>query len=302
MVGRAVTRQLHANFDGEILTRTRTELDLCSQPQVDDFFATETPDCVIFAAAKVGGILANTAYPAEFAYENAMMAINAIHAAHRYGTRRFLYLGSSCIYPIDCPRPIQESSLLASPLEPTNEAYALAKIMGLKMCQYYRRQYGVLFHSAMPANLYGPGDNYHPDNSHVIPGLIRRFHDAKTAGSPSVPVWGTGRPRREFLHVDDLAAALVHLLTLNDPPDWVNVGTGTDISIARLAQLVAQTVGYEGKITQDASKPDGTPVKCTDPTIINQTGWRPTIELEEGLRATYQDFLASEQTQTTRSV
>lgn len=307
MVGRAVTRQLEAlrlvsRFRGEVLTRSRTELDLCSQTEVEDFFAKEKPDCVIFAAAKVGGIQANATYPAEFAYENAMMAANAIHAAFRHQCQRFLFLGSTCIYPRNCPQPIREASLLTSPLEPTNEAYALAKIMGLKMCQYYRRQHGVMFHSAMPTNLYGPGDNYHPNNSHVIPGLIRRFHDAKIAGSPDVSVWGSGRPRREFLHVDDLAAAIMHLLSLAEPPDWVNVGTGKDVTIAELAQLVAKSVGYQGEIIQDSTKPDGTPVKCTDTTIINQSGWQPTMELEEGLQATYQDFLASSRTQTTRSV
>ena len=231
-----------------------------------------------------------------------MMATAAIDSAHRAGVPRFLFLGSTCIYPRMAPQPITEDALLTGPLEPTNEAYALAKIMGLKLCEYYQRQHGVTYHSAMPTNLYGPGDNYHPDNSHVIPGLIRRFHDAKAKGDESVTVWGSGRPRREFLHVDDLAAALLHLLSVDDPPSWVNVGTGVDLTIADLARLVAKVVGYEGEIHQDESKPDGTPVKRTDITAITSTGWQPSIELEAGLVSTYADFVKSEQQQTVRAV
>lgn len=291
MVGGAVIRRLGQQADAsEVVTRTREQLDFCRQADVEDFFQEEKPDCVVFAAAKVGGIHANATYPAEFGYENTVMAANAIHAAYQSGVKRFLFLGSTCIYPRHAPQPIPEDSLLTSPLELTNEAYALAKIMGLKLCQYYRQQYGVLFHSAMPTNLYGPGDNYHPDNSHVIPGLIRRIDEAKRLDAPSVTVWGTGTPRREFLHVDDLASATLHLIGLSDPPDWVNVGTGTDIAIRDLALMIASIVGYQGEVVQDTSKPDGTPVKCTDTTRINQTGWKPQIRFEDGLAATYQDF------------
>lgn len=302
MVGRAVLRQLASVFQGEVLTRTRSQLDLCDQRAVADYFADARPECVVFAAAKVGGIHANATYPAEFAYDNMMMAANAIHAAYQNQTKRFLFLGSTCIYPRECPQPIQESSLLTGPLEPTNEAYALAKIAGLKLCQHYRNQYGVLFHSAMPTNLYGPGDNYHPDNSHVIPGLIRRFHEAQQSGEKSVSVWGSGKPRREFLHVDDLATAIIHLIGLENPPDWVNVGTGVDLPIADLANLIAETVGFDGEIVQDASKPDGTPVKRTDTTIINKTGWSPEMNLKEGLQSAYQDFLRSVDAHQLRSL
>ncbi|TWU01806.1 GDP-L-fucose synthase family protein [Neorhodopirellula pilleata] len=302
MVGRAVLRQLEPVFQGEVLTRTRSQLDLCDQRAVADFFADARPDCVVFAAAKVGGIHANATYPAEFAYENMMMAANAIHAAYQNQTERFLFLGSTCIYPRACPQPIQESSLLTGPLESTNEAYALAKIAGLKLCQHYRNQYGVLFHSAMPTNLYGPGDNYHHDNSHVIPGLIRRFHEAHRAGAKTVSVWGSGKPRREFLHVDDLAAAIVHLIGLQNPPDWVNVGTGVDLPVADLAALIAETVGFEGEIVQDESKPDGTPVKRTDTTVINNTGWFSQINLRDGLQSAYQDFVQSIESERLRSV
>lgn len=295
MVGSALLRQLAKRAVPKplVLTRSRVELDLCNQAAVESFFASEKPDCVLFAAAKVGGIHANATYPAEFGYQNTAMAMNTIHAAHRHAVRRFLFLGSTCIYPRLTPQPIPEGSLLAGPLEPTNEAYALAKIMGLKLCQYYRQQYGVMFHSAMPTNLYGPGDNYHPENSHVIPGLIRRIHDAKIRGDESVTVWGSGTPRREFLHVDDLATALLHLIALSDPPNWVNVGTGADLTIAQLARKIADVVGFDGKILQDMTKPDGTPVKRTDTSRINTTGWFPKIKLDDGLKCTYADFLKS---------
>jgi GDP-L-fucose synthase len=294
MVGRAIVRRLQSLGVGSILTADHSTLDLTRQADTEAFFDDHRPDMVIFAAAKVGGIHANNTYPAQFMYDNLAMATNAIEAAYRSGVSRFLFLGSTCIYPRMAPQPIQESALLTSPLEQTNEAYALAKIAGLKMCQYYRRQYGVLFHSAMPTNLYGPGDNYHPQDSHVLPALIRRFHEAKLHAAPVVTVWGSGTPRREFLHVDDLAAGLVHLLQLPDPPDWVNVGTGVDLTIAEVARLVAKVVGYEGQIEFDRTKPDGTPVKCTDISAIQATGWTPAIDLETGLHSTYQDFLSGE--------
>jgi GDP-L-fucose synthase len=293
MVGSAVLKLLANRFPTIIpILRTRQELNLCSSGEVEAFFQETKPDAVIFAAAKVGGILANATYPVEFLSENIQMATNAIGAAARANVKRFLYLGSTCIYPKHAPQPLVESSLLSSPLEPTNEAYALAKIVGLKLCQYYRREYGLNYHSAMPTNLYGPGDNYHPDHSHVIPGLLRRFHQAKIDQAPSVSLWGSGTPRREFLFVDDLAQALLHLLSLESPPDWVNIGTGKDVSISELAHLVAKTVGYQGQITLDPSKPDGTPLKRTDPSLINSTGWQAETPLELGLQKTLQDFLS----------
>ena len=302
MVGKAVNRALVNAGAENLILKTRDELDLCNQAAADQFFRDHTPEVVIFAAAKVGGIHANNTYPAEFIYENLMMAANTIHAAYRHGVERFLFLGSTCIYPRMSPQPMPEGCLLSGPLEKTNEAYALAKISGLKMCQFYRSQYGVLFHSAMPTNLYGPGDNYHPDNSHVLPAMIRRFHEAKENGIPEVEIWGTGKPRREFLHVDDLADAVLHLVQLEDPPNLVNVGTGTDVTIRELAEQIAETVGYQGKITQDPSKPDGTPVKRTDISLIESTGWRPTIPLADGIRRTYQDFLKETQAQILREV
>ncbi len=302
MVGAAVVRALEARGAGKIIRKTREELDLCNQESVGRFFATSKPEVVIFAAAKVGGIHANNSFPAEFLYQNLMMAANCIHAAWQNGTKRFLFLGSTCIYPRMAPQPMPESCLLSGPLEQTNEAYALAKIAGLKMCEHYRHQYGVAFHSAMPTNLYGPGDNYHPEHSHVLPALIRRFHEAKINGDREVVIWGSGTPRREFLHVDDLAEALLHLVALENPPDLVNIGTGTDLTIAELARLVAQTVGFEGEIVQDTSKPDGTPVKRTDTSLINGTGWEPTIGLADGIRQTYADFLSELENSSLRSV
>jgi GDP-L-fucose synthase len=293
MVGSAVLKLLANRFPTITpILRTRQELNLCSSGDVEAFFQETKPDAVIFAAAKVGGILANATYPVEFLSENIQMATNAIGAAARANVKRFLYLGSTCIYPKHAPQPMVESSLLSSPLEPTNEAYALAKIVGLKLCQYYRKEYGLNYHSAMPTNLYGPGDNYHPDHSHVIPGLLRRFHQAKIDEAPSVSLWGSGTPRREFLFVDDLAQALLHLLSLESPPDWVNIGTGKDVSILELAHLVAKTIGYQGQITLDPSKPDGTPLKRTDPSLINSTGWQAETPLELGLQKTLQDFLS----------
>ena len=302
MVGSAVIRALESSGVNEIITRTRAELDLTNQAAVEGFFADQKPDSVMFCAAKVGGILANNSYPAEFIYQNLMMAANSIHQSYASNVGRFLFLGSTCCYPRMAPQPMPESCLLTGPLEETNEAYAIAKISGLKMCHHYRTQYGVTFHSAMPTNLYGPGDNYHPDHSHVLPALIRRFHEAQKKNVAEVSVWGTGTPRREFLHVDDLANALVHLLKLNDPPNLVNIGTGTDISIAELAKLIAKTVGFSGDIVMETSKPDGTPVKRTDISEIQKTGWSPNIPLEEGIVRTYQDFLKETQANTVRSV
>ncbi len=292
MVGGALVRRFATEPDTSLLLRTRRELDLSNQAAVDAFFATEKPDVAIIAAAKVGGIHANHTYPAEFLFENLAIAANTIHSAYRHGTKRLLFLGSSCIYPKLAPQPMPEDCLLTSALEPTNEAYAIAKITGLKLCQYYRKQYGVLFHSAMPTNLYGPGDNYHPQNSHVLPALIRRFDEARELGKPEVTAWGTGAPKREFLHVDDLAAACHFLLQQNNPPDWINVGTGTDVTIRELTETVATVTGYRGKITWDSSKPDGTPRKLMDVSRLTALGWRAQITLREGIEKTYATFCA----------
>lgn len=304
MVGAAVLRHLRelGVEDDDLITRDRTQLDLSRQTDVEQFFGSVKPDVVIFAAAKVGGIHANNTYPAEFIYDNLMMAANSIHAAYESGVSRFLFLGSTCIYPRMAPQPMPEDCLLTGPLESTNEAYALAKISGLKLCQHYRAQYGVTFHSAMPTNLYGPGDNYHPENSHVLPAMIRRFHEAVESNAEEVVVWGTGTPRREFLYVDDLARGLVHLATVNDPPDLVNVGTGTDVSIRELAELVAKTTGFNGRILQDTSRPDGTPVKLTNIDLIRSTGWEPSIKLVDGIKHTFNDYLASLREKRLRSV
>jgi GDP-L-fucose synthase len=274
----------------QILTATRDQLDLCNQQAVFDFLASEKPEIVIIAAAKVGGIHANSTYPADFIYENLVIAANLIEGSRRAAVPRVLFLGSSCIYPKMAPQPMPEDCLLTSPLEASNEAYAIAKIAGLKLCQHYRAQHGLVYHSAMPTNLYGPGDNYHPENSHVIPALIRRFHEAKETGASSVTIWGTGTPCREFLHVDDLATACFHLLSLDSPPDWVNVGVGEDITILQLATLVAETVGFQGEILTDPSKPDGTPRKLLDISKIKSTGWTPQVDFRNGLAAAYQDF------------
>ncbi|MFN7874604.1 MAG: GDP-L-fucose synthase family protein [Pirellula sp.] len=302
MVGAAVCRRLQREPKVEVITRTRKELDLCDERAVFQFFESEKPATVIFASAKVGGIHANRTFPVEFLSDNLRQELATIHASYANGVKRFLFLGSTCIYPRMAQQPIREDELLKSPLEQTNEAYALAKIAGLKLCQYFRQQYGVMYHSAMPTNLYGPGDNYHPDHSHVLPGMIRRFHEAKQSGAESVTIWGTGTPQREFLHVDDLADAIVHLCQLDNPPDWVNVGTSTDITIWELANMVAKTVGFSGRILTDPSKPDGTPKKLTDTTLLRSTGWAPKIGLEEGLRQTYQDFLNEMQIGALREV
>ena len=300
MVGSAVVRTLRARGFENIVTRTRSELDLTDQHAVRDFMAAEKPDVAVIAAAKVGGIHANNTYPAEFMLENLAIAQNTIDGAYRAGTPRLLFLGSTCIYPKFAEQPIQESSLLTSALEPTNEAYAIAKIAGLKMCEYYRRQYGVCYHSAMPTNLYGAGDTYHPQNSHVLPALIRRFHEAKANNTAEVAIWGTGTPLREFLHADDAAEGIVHLLELENPPEWVNLGCGTDISIGDLAHLVKDAVGYEGELTFDTSKPDGTPRKLTDISLIQSTGWSPRIPIEKGVAMAYQSFLEEQAAGTLR--
>ncbi len=302
MVGSALVRRLSKELTVETLTCPRSQLDLCDQAAVTDYFRREKPTAVIFAAAKVGGIYANNTFPVEFLTDNLRAQLATITAAYETGVKRFLFLGSTCIYPRMAKQPISEDQLLTSPLEKTNEAYALAKIAGLKLCEYYRRQYNVLFHSAMPTNLYGPGDNYHPDHSHVLPAMLRRFHEAKQSGQPSVMIWGSGTPRREFLYVDELADALVHLLTLDNPPDWVNVGSGVDLSIYELAQLVSKVVGFKGKIELDRTKPDGTPRKLTDITLLKSTGWQPKLQLEEGLKLTYQAFLKETASSELRSV
>ena len=291
MVGAAVCRRLANDTSVEVTTASRSELDLTDRRSVDRFFDQEKIDTVIFAAARVGGIVANNSYPVEFLTDNVSMAVNAISSAYEHKVPRFVFLGSTCVYPRNCPQPIREESLLTGPLEQTNEAYAIAKIAGVKLCQYYRRQYGANYTSAMPTNLYGPGDNYHAENSHVLPGLIRRFYEATEENAPSVTIWGTGTPRREFLHVDDLADAIVHLIHAKELPDWINVGTGRDLSIIELARMVAEVVGFEGEILTDPSRPDGTPVKCTDVSRLSATGWQASIELADGLKQTFQAFL-----------
>ena len=291
MVGSAVVRALKQQEASTVITRTRSELDLRDPHAVRLFYEDERPDVAVIAAARVGGIHANKTYPAEFMYENLAIAQNTIHEAYRAGVPRLLFLGSTCIYPKLAEQPIREASLLTGPLESTNEAYAIAKIAGLKLCQFYRRQYGLVYHSAMPTNLYGPNDNYHPENSHVLPALIRRFHEAKEAQAPEVTVWGTGTPLREFLHADDVASGILHLLGLEDPPDWVNLGCGEDISIGDLARLVKEVVGYEGELRFDSSKPDGTPRKLTDIAEIKATGWHPRIGIKEGVAMAYRSFL-----------
>ena len=300
MVGSAVVRALRAKGFDNIIVRTRSELDLMNQAAVREFYAAEKLDVAIIAAARVGGIHANNTYPAEFMMENLAIAQNTIAEAYNQGVQRLLFLGSTCIYPKFAQQPIKEESLLTGPLEATNEAYAIAKIAGLKLCEFYRRQYGVCYHSAMPTNLYGRGDNYHPQNSHVLPALIRRFHEAKLKQAPEVAIWGTGTPLREFLHADDAAAGILHLLKLDNPPEWVNLGCGTDISIGDLARLVKDAVGYEGKITFDTSKPDGTPRKLTDISKIKATGWAPQIPIEQGVPMAYQSFLDEQAAGTLR--
>lgn len=291
MVGSSVRRMMADLPEFDVLGVSRSDLDLTDQTAVRRYFESERPDAIVFAAARVGGIFANRTYPAEFLYANAAMAVNCIHFAWQCGVTRFLYLGSTCIYPRLASQPVSEDSLLTGPLEETNEAYAIAKILGVKLCSFYRRQYGVRYHSIMPTNLYGPGDNYHPENSHVIPGLLSRFHDAVENGSQEVVVWGSGSPLREFLFVDDLASAIVHALRMEEPPDVMNAGSGEEVSIAELAQLCGDIVGFKGRISFDREKPDGTPRKLADSSRLKESGWKPSFSLTEGLRLAYDSFL-----------
>ena len=291
MVGSAIVRELQRQGYANIVTRTHAELNLCRQDAVEAFFAAEKPEYVFLAAAKVGGIAANSAALADFMYENMVLEMNVIHAAWQNGCKKLEFLGSSCIYPREAPQPMKESCLLTSALEQTNEAYALAKISGLKYCEYLNRQYGTDYISLMPTNLYGPNDNYHPTNSHVLPALIRRFHEAKEAGSPTVTCWGDGTPLREFLYVDDLANLCVFLMNNYSGNETVNAGTGKEITIKELAETVAQVVGYKGEILWDTTKPNGTPRKLLDVSKAAALGWRYKTELEDGIRLAYEDFL-----------
>jgi GDP-L-fucose synthase len=305
MVGSAIVRALQNQGEANIVTRTHAYLDLTNQAAVQQFFAQEKPTQVYLAAAKVGGIHANNTYPADFIYQNLMVQSNVVEAAFRNGVQKLLFLGSSCIYPRMAAQPMREDALLTGALEPTNEPYAIAKIAGIKLCESYNRQYGhshgVDYRSVMPTNLYGPGDNYHPENSHVIPALIRRFHEAKVTQAPSVAIWGTGLPRREFLYVDDMAAASLHVMQLpkalidqhtHPMQSHINVGSGSDVTIAELARHIANTVGYTGQIEFDASKPDGAPRKWMDSARLYTLGWMPQINLQQGLVAAYQDFVS----------
>jgi GDP-L-fucose synthase len=294
MVGGALVRRL-AREDVELLTAGRRELDLRNQAAVFDWFACKAPQVVFLAAAKVGGIVANNTLRAEFLYDNLAIAANVIQAAHQNGAEKLMFLGSSCIYPKLAPQPMREDSMLTGPLEPTNEPYAIAKIAGVKMVEAYRSQYGSDYINVMPTNLYGPGDNYHPEYSHVVAALIRRFHEAKLAGLPNVVVWGTGTPRREFLYVDDMADACVHLMKTYSGMEMVNIGTGEDISIADFARVVAATVGYGGSISYDTSRPDGTPQKLLDVSRLASLGWRAQTSLEDGIRLAYQAYLSEQQ-------
>lgn len=304
MVGSAITRLLTKLGYHSLLTAERSELDLLSQQQVADFFATHQPNYVFLAAAKVGGIQANSSYPADFIYDNLTIQNHIIHAAHKANVKRLLFLGSSCIYPKNASQPMTEDTLLSGYLEPTNEPYAIAKIAGIKLCESYNRQYATDFRSVMPTNLYGQNDNFHPENSHVLPALLRRFHEAKQNDTPEVMVWGSGTPKREFLHVDDMAAACLHVMTV-DKATWaqavtpmcshINVGYGSDISIKELALLIAKTVGYQGQIIFDDSKPDGTPRKLLDSGLLANLGWQAQISLEQGIRSTYEWFLQTDE-------
>lgn len=291
MVGSAIVRRL-AQEDVRLLTTERRDIDLRDQAAVFRWFATARPQVVFLAAAKVGGIVANNTLRAEFIYDNIAIAANVIHAAHQNGVEKLMFLGSSCIYPKFAPQPLREDAVLTGPLEPTNEPYAIAKIAGIKMVEAYRSQYGSDFISVMPTNLYGPGDNYHPEYSHVVAALIRRFHEAKVSGAGSVTVWGTGTPRREFLYVDDMADACVHLMKTYSGSELVNIGTGDDITIAEFARIVAATVGYRGQISFDTSRPDGTPRKLLDVSRLAQLGWRAPTSLEDGIKRSYEAYLA----------
>lgn len=294
MVGSAIVRLLKKNGYENILEVGRQQCDLISQSAVAEYFSKTKPDYVFLAAAKVGGIIANSTYPAEFLYENMMIQNNVIHSAYECGVKKLLFLGSTCIYPKFAEQPLKEESLLTSSLEPTNEAYALAKITGLKMCEFYSKQYGANFISAMPTNLYGFGDNFHPENSHVIPGLMLRFHEAVKNGTDTVTCWGTGTPRREFMFIDDLAEALVFLMDNFDEPSFVNAGTGEDVTIKELTELVAEVTGFKGEIKWDTDKPDGTPRKVTDMSKLHNMGWKHKTSLKDGLKKTYDWFLSNE--------
>ncbi len=313
MVGSAIVRTLQQQGQPNLIMRTHAELDLTNQAAVRAFFESERPDQVYLAAAKVGGIQANNTYPADFIYQNMMIEANIIDAAFRNGVKKLLFLGSSCIYPKNVKQPMGEDALLTGTLEPTNESYAIAKIAGIKLCESYNRQYGkshgVDYRSVMPTNLYGPGDNYHPENSHVIPALIRRFHEAKVNNAPSVTIWGTGTPCREFLYVDDMAAACVYMMNLNKSTydahtqpmlSHINVGVGHDLTIAELAEAIGQVIGYQGLVKFDTSKPDGTPRKLMDSTRLNSLGWQAKVGLEEGLTAAYEDYMSNEKTLRTK--
>lgn len=302
MVGSAIVRLLKSRGYRNIVTRTHAELDLTDQAQVRMFFSNEKIEQIYLAAARVGGIHANNTYPANFIYENMMMQANVIHEAWRHGVRKLLFLGSSCIYPRLAGQPMREDSLMTGPLEPTNEAYAIAKIAGIKLCESYNRQHGTDYRSVMPTNLYGPGDNYHPENSHVIPGLIRRFHEARIANAEKVVVWGSGTPQREFLHVDDMALASLHVMNLDRAlydaktqpmQSHLNVGSGEELSIGELAKTIMQVVGFQGKLEFDTTKPDGTPRKLLDVSRLKSLGWAPGISLKSGLDETYRAFLSS---------
>jgi GDP-L-fucose synthase len=300
LVGSAIMRRLHEAGYGNIVTRTHDELDLTDHPAVRRYFEQEKPEYVFLAAAKVGGVLANDTYPAEFIEQNLAIQNSVIHESWRAGVKRLLFLGSSCVYPRDCPQPIKEEYLLTGPLEATNRAYAIAKIAGIEMCWAYNRQYGTRFLAVMPTNLYGPGDNYDLQHSHVLPALIRKMHEARQSGNPEVVVWGTGTPRREFLHSEDMADACVMIMNLDDQafaseathyPPLINIGCGVDLTIRQLAELVAKTIGYEGKLVFDTTKPDGTPRKLLDIGRLSALGWRPTVQFEAGIKAAYRDFL-----------
>jgi len=301
MVGSAIVRQLQTklNNTAQLITRTHQELDLTNQQQVDNFIAGERPNQIYLAAAKVGGIHANNIYPADFIYQNLMIQANIIHAAHKNNIQKLLFLGSSCIYPKSAKQPMKEETLLTGVLEPTNEPYAIAKIAGIKLCESYNRQYSRDYRSVMPTNLYGPGDNYHPKNSHVIPALIRKFHEAKSDNASKVTIWGSGKPKREFLYVDDMASACVYVMNLDKEvyqqqvkpmQSHINVGTGQDLTIKQLAEGMAKVIGFKGKIEFDISKSDGTKRKLMDSTRLNSLGWRPKIDLEQGIKQTYKDY------------
>ena len=291
MVGSALVRRLAADGYRNVITRSRAELDLTDQAAVQRFFESERIDVVLLAAARVGGILANASRPGEFIYENLVIETNVIHAAYRARVERLVFFGSSCIYPKQCPQPIREEYLLSSPLEPTNDAYAIAKIAGLKLCDAYNRQYGTQYVALMPTNLYGPNDNYDLNSSHVLPALLRKAHEARLSGAPTLTVWGSGTPRREFLHVDDLAAATLFVLEHNVTEGLLNVGVGEDLSIRELAECICKTVGFDGELVFDTSKPDGTPRKLLDVSRLAEMGWRATIGLTEGIASTYRDFV-----------